>query len=162
VIVGVAGSINYPITIGPWPQTGQFGGGVVTVMNMLPKGVDRFGEGTAGCRGVPAIGVTKQPDTQDPRMGITCVRAPQSGQGFLFLAAASPPSGVVAGGVTLYVDPAAFVTIPVSTTALGGVLVHLAHHPVGVPSTVYAQFVFPDTCAPGHWSASNALSIVLQ
>jgi hypothetical protein len=60
------------------------------------------------------------------------------------------------------IDPAAFVTIPVATTALGGVLVHLEHHPVGVPSTVYAQFVFPDACAPGHWSASNALSIAPQ
>lgn len=162
VVVGGAASPNYPFTINPPPPRQGINQSVVTVLNMLPKGVDRFGIATEGCRGAPAIGVNRAPEVADPSFALTCIRAPKNGLGFLLLGSASLPAGAPASGVTLYINPASAAIAPIQANAQGGVFVPLVMHQFAPSQTMFAQFVFVDACAPAGYSASNALSILVR
>jgi hypothetical protein len=68
-------------------------------------------------------------------------------------------------GFDLWLDPSMLSIVPgITADAQGWVVFErsLPAAPALVGYTAAAQFVFPDACAPGGWSASNALRVTVQ
>jgi hypothetical protein len=166
---GTTGSADFPVTPGafdtaPFGPTGLPKGGFVARFDLLPKGVSKFGASTPGCAGPLAAGVTSMPWVGNPTFGMTCLDAPPNGLGFLGIAAGSLATPVFASGAAVWIDPSALVLLPLLANAKGFVEV-VVPLPAGfvVPGMQgFLQFFWPDPCAPGGISASNALEVVVQ
>lgn len=165
-ICGVVGSPDYPVTPGAfdtfWPP--GFGKGVVTRLDLLPKGVQKFGSSTHGCNGPLAIGVDSMPYIGNGSFGVRCVGAQPNAWGWLLISSQALPSGLSAAGITLFVDPSASAVVPVYADADGEVRIRQALTAQGPPIgfRIYAQFIFRDGCEPPSLAASNALEIEIQ
>lgn len=165
-ICGVVGSPDYPVTPGAfdtfWPP--DLGKGVVTRLDLLPKGVTKFGSSTPGCNGPLAIGVDSMPYVGNTSFGLRCVGAPPHAWGWLLISSLPLPSGLSAAGIKLFVDPSTSAVVPVFADADGEVRIRQALTPQGPPIGLraYAQFIFRDGCGPSGVAASNALEIEVQ
>ncbi|MBK6939241.1 MAG: hypothetical protein IPH13_03415 [Planctomycetes bacterium] len=164
VTFGAGAGPDYPITPGAFDSVQNQSGNkaAVTRIDMLPTGVTRIGASTPGCLGPLAVGVILNPKAGTKTFEVTCTRGPKFGSGHLIVSSSKLAIPILASGATLYVDPAAATLVPVSTDDLGFArrALPLRHSLQG--SKGYVQFVFPDPCAPGGWSASPALEIIVQ
>jgi hypothetical protein len=168
VIAATTESLDFPTTPGAF-QTSFAGGGVdatLTVLDMLPTGVSRYGSSMPGCTGPLEIGVTAMPEVGKP-FGLTCTNAPAaSTQGVLFLGAAALNRPIPAKGAALWVNPSPlFLLLPAASNSLGATWLQgaIPSTPSLVGATIYAQFLWPNPCGPpGLLSGSNALSITIQ
>jgi hypothetical protein len=166
-ITGTTLSSNYPTTPGAFDTILDGAFTVpVTRVSMLPIGATRFGGSTPGCGGPLAIGVTSIPQVGNGGFAVTCGGAPPNGLGILGLSDAGLSSPVFIAGASIWIDPLSsrLFGALVWSDALGGAQVSV---PIpGIPSlagaAAYAQFAWPDACASGGISASNALEIVVQ
>jgi hypothetical protein len=166
VVGGLTASADYPVSPGAWHDTlsGPTDVGL-TKLTMLPAGVERYGDATAGSLGLPAAGVTAMPGLGSDEFGVTCTQAPPTHPGLLVLGLASLDRPLPAEGVELWVDPTPLLAfLPVQSDEQG-----FCERPLRVPSnpsaaglTAYGQFVWKDTAGPSGWSASNALAITIQ
>lgn len=159
-----ANEIDYPITPGAFDSTQNANGNKsgVTRIDMLPTGVSRIGTSSAGCAGPLAAGVISSPKAAGKSFEVTCTHGPPNSYGFLIVSAMKLAPPIVASGATLFVDPAVSQLALVTTDDLGFVrqAIPLRHSLLGAKG--YVQFVFPDACASGGWSASTALEVVVQ
>ncbi|MFG0316181.1 MAG: hypothetical protein ACF8XB_02825 [Planctomycetota bacterium JB042] len=162
--VGVTQSLDFPTTPGAFDAAAPKGKIFVTRFDMLPTGVTRRGDSTAGGQGKVAAGVTAIPSLDNPEFGLSCVGGPKSALGFLGLSAGALPAPVLACDAQVWLDPASLVLFPIASDATGSVWA-----PTSIPSSAvsaglaaHVQFFWPDAFAPGGWSSSYALEIVVQ
>ncbi|MCI0587211.1 MAG: hypothetical protein L0323_10265 [Planctomycetes bacterium] len=169
-IAGSTSSADYPTTPGAWDTThdnpGFAGDAFVTRLDMLPAGASAYGASTPGCAGPLAIGVTSWPQVGNAAFAVTCASGPSNGFGFLGFSSAGLAAPLVFGGLAAWIDPFApfFLEIVVPSNAVGAATVPLPIPPDAALAglQLFVQFAWPDACAPGGFSASNALAIVVQ
>ena len=165
LITGDTDSADFPVTPGSADPTHNGSNDTYVMrLTMLPTGVARFGASTAGCLGALPIGVTAMPQPGH-RFGFTCSAAPPNARGFLLLARNGLPSPVGVEGFDLWLDPATLGVVPgITSDARGWVVFErtIPATPALVGYTAAAQFVFPDECAPGGWSATAGLRLDIQ
>ena len=163
-------SALYPVTPGAWNNL-FYGGfeGALTLLDLLPTGVNRFGEATAGCGGKPIAGVTAMPELGSSTFTITCSKAPTNASGVLLVGANGLGTGLPVAGIDLWVDPAppGLLGVPIASDAAGSsdVPLPLVGSPSLVGMSLYGQFVWaevPAPCAPTGLSASSGLQITIQ
>ncbi len=165
--VGEAADAHFPTTPGAFQTTKPsfYPDAFVTRLEMLPSNVSSYGNSTAGCKGPLLAGVTEEPRVGGAAFEITCIGAPQSSAGVLAVARRRLASPVTVLGAAIWIDPTAgLVGVPVTSDALGECTV-----PIPIPAApqlagqrFYLQFAWPDTCAPGGLSASNALATMIE
>lgn len=159
---------DYPVTLGAFATT-PFGGqmdGMVTRMDLLPKGAVAFGSSTPACLGPIAIGVTEMPAAGSTTFALYASGPPPGALAFLGLAQARQVPALPIAGVALWIDPApGLVILPahVPPTPYVEVTVPIPAGTSGLQA--FAQFAFVDTAAcasVGSVSASNALALTVQ
>lgn len=164
-VAGLSRSSDFPTTAGAYDTVNSSEDGFVTRLDMLPVGAEKRGLSTPGCDGPLAIGVAGMPQIGNASFGFTCTRAPAGAAGFLFLGVSCLPNPVFGAGAALYFDVNnPFLQLPVGSDAEG-----VARVPAPLPPNsslvglgACAQFAWPDSCAPGGYSASNALEVTVQ
>ncbi|MCI0585840.1 MAG: hypothetical protein L0323_03250, partial [Planctomycetes bacterium] len=171
-VAGRTLSPNFPTTPGGYDSSanGSYDA-FVARLDLLPAGASAYGASTPGCAGPLAIGVTSMPQVGNASFAIACANAPPNlppnpGLGVIAFSLAALPSPLVFSGVSIWIDlnlPPFFLAL-VGTNPLGAAEVPLPipNDPLlaGVPA--FAQFFWPDSCAPGGFSASNALAVTVQ
>jgi len=165
LIAGTTGSSDLPVTSGALQTTLKGpSDGFVAKLDLLPTGVSKYGQATAGCAGKPVIGSTAMPKTGGT-LSITCGRAPPQASGFLMIGTNKTSSPLMVLGAGLHVDPLQpFVLVPVIAGNDGNVDVAFHLSPsIAPPGTHrYVQFLFRDPCPPIGIAASNALELIVQ
>jgi hypothetical protein len=159
---------DYPVTPGCFAPT-PFGGqadGMVTRMELVPRGAATYGTSTPACDGPIAIGVTQIPVAGATSFGLYASGAPPSAVGVLGLSPAAFGSPIPLGGALVWVDPGVSpIVLPVVVPATPFVERGLSI-PLGATGLqVFGQFVFlnPSNCgAVGGLSASNAIALTVQ
>ena len=158
---------DFPTTPGTFDTT--FGGAIdafVARLDLFPAGASPYGASTAGCAGPLPIGVNSIPQVGNSSFAITCGNGPASAFGFFGVSGAGLAAPLVFNGLAVWIDPFAplFFEIVVPSDAVGAALV-----PIPVPANpalagaqLFFQFAWFDACAPGGFSASNALAVVVQ
>ncbi len=136
----------------------------VTRLDMLPAGASRFGASTGGCLGPLAIGVDSIPQAGNAGFAATCAAAPPGGSGWLVISGGALGSPVSVSGASRWVDLGGFILLPALAAPSGFALAPLPLPPLpGLAGfQVYLQFFWIDACAPGGFSASNALALTVQ
>lgn len=166
-IVGDTKSLDFPVTPGAFDPT-QNGStdAFIVRMSLLPQGVVKFGASTPGCRGPLAAGVLSMPVVGSTRFGLTCTAAPsRSTSGFLVLSSTALSAPVMAAGAGLWLDPSQLRIYPgIVADELGWSVIPatLPNDPSLVGVSLAAQFLWPDSCAAGGISASNALVVTIE
>lgn len=166
VLTGLTYSADFPVTPGaidtsfsPPEDT------VVVKLSLLPAGVTRFGEPTPGCTGPLTASATSWPELGGSAFALTCAGAPPGSTRGILVAGSQPlRSPVQAGGAALWVSPASiFGLVPVEADGFGfsKLPVHIPDQPALLGVQVCVQYVWRDSCAPGAWSASQALRLRL-
>ena len=167
IVVSQTASEDYPTTPGAYSTTPTpISDGVITMLDMLPTGAEKYGASTPGCEGPLAIGVTSMPQVGKP-FGLTCTNAPaSSAQGILVLGLTGLSQSLPAKGAEFWVNPVPLLLLlPAGSNGLGlswlqGAIPN-APGLVGVSFAV--QFFWPNGCGPaGSMSASNALLLTIQ
>ena len=166
-VVSETVSTDFPTTVGAFD--GSFNGirdTVVTLLDMLPTGAEKYGVSTPGCSGALAIGVTAMPQVGKP-FGLTCTNAPASSvQGLLVLGLSALSQPASAKGAQSWVNPTpVLLLLPASSNALGLASLQgsLPNSPGLVGASFAVQFFWPNACgSAGSLCASNALVITVQ
>ncbi|MCI0585842.1 MAG: hypothetical protein L0323_03260 [Planctomycetes bacterium] len=169
-VAGYTASSDFPTTGGAYDTTFDTVPGsidaFVTRLDLMPAGATPFGTSTPGCSGPLAIGVTSIPQVGNASFAITCTNAPASAFGFFGVSSAGLAAPLVFNGLAVWIDPFAplFFEIVVPSDAVGAATV-----PIPIPANpglagfqAFFQFAWFDACAPGGFSASNALAVVVQ
>jgi hypothetical protein len=165
-ICGPIGSPDYPVTPGAfdttWVLEKQKGG--ITRLDLLPRGVTKYGASSSGCYGPLAIGVDSMPYLGNDSFGVRCVGASGHAPGWLLVSPSALTTPQTGMGVSLFVDPATSVIVPVIADEDGEARLRQKLPFAGLPIgfRVFAQFVFRDPCAVAGIAASNALEIEIQ
>ncbi|HKB17283.1 MAG TPA: SBBP repeat-containing protein, partial [Planctomycetota bacterium] len=167
VVAGQTSSYDFPTTAGAYDTTwAGFLDGFVTRLDMMPAGASPYGASTPGCAGPLPIGVTSIPQVGNASFAVTCGNGPANAFGFFGTSSAGLAMPLVFGGLAVWIDPFAplFFEIVVPSDAVGAALV-----PIPVPANpalagaqLFFQFAWFDGCAPGGFSASNALAVTVQ
>jgi hypothetical protein len=132
----------------------------VARFDLLPTGVTRYGNSTPGCQGPMAISAFTQPQA-GKAFTLTSTHGPASAGGWLLLSPGGLAVPLQVGGLSLWVDPAGLVRLPVASDANGYAEFELHDLPAGLAFA--AQFAWPKTCSsPPSWSGTAALSVVVQ
>ncbi|MGH7152243.1 MAG: hypothetical protein ACREIU_16170 [Planctomycetota bacterium] len=135
-------------------------------LHLLLAGVTPYGSSTPGCSGPLPAGVTSSPQVGNAGFAVTCANGPASAFGFFGLSSGGLTTPLLFGGLSVWIDPFAglFFEVVVPSDAAGAATV-----PLPIPAIpglagfqAFVQFAWPDACAPGGFSASNALAIVVQ
>lgn len=160
-------SIDWPVTSGAFDQTfGAGAPGIVARLDLLPIGVSRYGTATAGCSGVPTIGVESQPSLADGGFTLYATALPPFAHGALAAFSLAPAHGdLKLGGATLWIDVGGIVALaPMTGDAFGfGELpIHLADDPALLGLSAWAQVLFKDPCLGGGWQATTGLGLKIQ
>ena len=135
----------------------------VARLDMLPRGVTKFGTSSKACLGGIFMGVNRMPRLSDPGFTVTCTGAPPNSTGLLFVSFNRLTKRRPFHNVTLFVP--GDVMIPTASSSRGYAEVTLPLHPRMLRNTLYAQFVWNNTKSCGEaelLSSSNALEIVAQ
>ncbi|MEZ5964135.1 MAG: hypothetical protein R3F56_09845 [Planctomycetota bacterium] len=166
IVVGLTDSVAFP-TANPFQATlaGYFDV-FVTRLDLLPRGASTFGASTPGCAGLLPTLATGSPQVGNGAFAVGCARAPAAVSGVFGLSSAALPAPIVVLGAELWIDPAA----PVFATAIvGSAADGTARVPLPIPpdpglagAQVCVQWFWPDACAIGRTSATNALRVVVQ
>ena len=152
--IRVTGVSVFYEAVGPPYGTGS-GAGLVT-----------YGASTLGCEGSMVIGGSSNPTLGNSAFAITCDHTPRSALGGLLLSGASLTTPINLSGVDVWID---------LTSPLLSVFTVLSDQQgtvrfgLPIPATpslmglkLYSQLAWPDICAPGGISASNALEITVH
>ena len=167
VAVGRTLAADFPTTPdAPQASTGGGYDGFVSVLDMLPFGVERFGTSTPACQGPIWIGVTEQPQAGGASFGLTSSGSPPSAVGLLALGTQSLPGGLPVLGVLALLDPASVTALLVVASDQHG----WCEKPLPLPASsqgksAFAQFLWLNTPACGGlgtFSASSALELTVQ
>ena len=140
--------------------------GVITVIDLLPTGVRRYGGSTPACLGPIEAGAVPMPKAGATGFRLWCSAAPPLSSGFLLVSTLPAQPTGTSHGVFLWVDPGALVSVvPVFTTRDG--YAEIAYPLTGLAPGAkrYVQFVFFNTAScPGSSAlcASDALGITVQ
>jgi hypothetical protein len=167
-LVGTTQSQGYPTTPGAFDLTyggcsGCWGDTVVTRIDPLPMGVQRYGSPTPLCGRPMHVYTTGQPVAGDAGFHLVCAGAPSGAVGALALSGAAMPGGLPLLGVISWIDPAILFQVkPViaSQRGTGKVAVPIPATAGGIQA--FAQFVWIGTAACGGVSvlgSSDALSL---
>lgn len=172
VVTGTTESRDFPTTVNAYAASHRGGqtDGFVVALDMLPAGVRRVGDSSAGCAGPLGISVTTMPRIGASSFAITGSGAPPSGAGQVFLASSVLASPLRVSGIDLHVDPATVFAAPTVTATLRGAVslpLSIPALPALVGLRFYAQFMFagptsPPPCPPLGLSATSALEVVVQ
>ena len=163
VVVSDGISQDYPVTEGAFQPVSNGYDGVVTRLTLLPSGVERFGSSTAGCLGPLVLSVTSVPALFSTDFAVTCTNAPPlSTSGWMAISLGRLTTALELSGASAWIDPRTLVRLmPLRANLLGYAELDLALlQDPGVP--IHMQAFWQDPCAPLGWSASNALSVVIQ
>ncbi|HET6202991.1 MAG TPA: hypothetical protein VFI25_09350 [Planctomycetota bacterium] len=160
-------SWSFPTTPGAYDTTSNGNGdGWVCRLDLLPAGVSKYGTSTPGCAGPLPMGVSSLPQVGNASFAVTCQNAPSSGIGFFGLSLLPQVPAIPLAGFLIWISPFSplFLEIPVGSNALGA-----AEVPIPIPNDpslagfgVFIEFLWADSCAPGGFSNSNALAILVQ
>jgi hypothetical protein len=166
VIAGSTVSPDFPTTPGAFdtnPSAVQ-GKAFLLKMDLLPTGVESYGESTAGCHGKLAAGVISMPKIGNSAFALTCTNTPPSSMGWLLVGGTALDPPLAAAGAQLFIDPAGYLALAPATSDPAGFVELPVLLSAAVPPGVqaYLQYFFPDPCAPGGVSASNALHVTVQ
>lgn len=153
-----------PDAIDPSMAAQDVADGFVTVFDLTPSGVVRYGSPIGVCNGECRVGLRALPTAGESDFGLACVGAPRSTPGALVVGL-GPSDLPLASGGTLLVDPVGALVLPTSSDPIGraGVDLPLTTVPAGV--TVHFQFVWLDLGACGDLGAtysSDALAVTTQ
>jgi len=165
-VVSETKSLDFPTTSDGF-QT-RFAGlvdGTVSVLSMLPTGVEKLGSSTPGCAGPLPIGVTAMPALGASDFALTCAQAAPFASGWLLLGVSALDLPLSVHGVSVWIDPSRrLVALPLQADAAGAAQypLRLPQAPFLVGTTVFAQFLWRDACAAGGLAASQALAITFQ
>ncbi len=139
----------------------------VTGFSAVPTpGVMFYGVATAGCVGLPSVGVTGSPTLGNSSFAITEINALPATAGRLILGVKNAIPPVMLGVLSFNVDPFDPLTLwlPVATDGRGATTA-----PLPIPNdqrlvglTLYAQFLWADRCAVMLAAGSNAVSFTIQ
>lgn len=131
-----------------------------------PTGTVVFGNSTPGCAGPLTIGAATTPSLGNACFAVTCRATPPGSPGFLALSGAPLVQPFVLFGMELWIDPGYPVFVALGTvsesTGLASVPLPLPPDPGLTGAQLYAQFLWPDSCAPGSLAASQALAVTIQ
>ncbi len=139
---------------------------VSVFFSTMPTGVVAFGTSTLGCDGPLSIGADSEPTIGNSSFAITCRHAPGNAFGALVLSGDSLSSPTFFHGVEVWVDlTSPLLAAPlILSDGLGA-----ARFPLPVPASpsligfrLFAQYAWPDACARGGVSASDALSMFVH
>jgi hypothetical protein len=166
-IAGNTYSPNIPATPGAYDTIFNVDADAfVARLDLFPTGAVPYGASTAGCAGPLPIGVTSIPQVGNASFAITCGNGPANAFGFFGVSSAGLAAPLVFGGLAVWIDPFAplFFEIVVPSDAVGAATV-----PIPIPANpglagfqAFFQFAWFDGCAPGGFSASNALAVTVQ
>ncbi|MCI0585843.1 MAG: hypothetical protein L0323_03265 [Planctomycetes bacterium] len=172
-VAGTTLSSDFPTTSGAFdtsfntpPGFAPLDDGFILSLDLLPTGASAYGASTPGCAGPLAIGVTSIPQVGNASFAITCTNAPANAFGFFGVSSAGLTTPLVFNGLAVWIDPFAplFFEIVVPSDPVGAATV-----PIPIPANpalagvqLFFQFAWFDACAPGGFSASNALAVVVQ
>jgi hypothetical protein len=158
---------GFPVTEGAFDTTEPvIFDATVSLLTLLPTGASRFGASTPGAAGPLAIGVTDMPSIGTADFALTCTSAPASStEGLLVLGFGGLSSPLVGKGVDVWVDSSPALFLFRATSNEDGYAVvpkPLPDDPrlIGIGTTW--QFVWAPHVAGEPWSASNALTVVIQ
>ena len=166
-VIGQANYGGFPVTPGAF-DTSHNGGwdGFVARLDLLPTGATAYGTSTAGCAGALPIGVTSIPQVGNAAFAITCGHAPATAAGFFGVSSGGLATPILLGSLAVWIDPLAPVffeiIVPSNTIGASTVPIPIPAVPALAGAQAFFQFAWPDVCAPGGISASNALEIVVQ
>ena len=167
VVAGDTSSASFATTPGAFDRS--YGGNrdaFITSLRFVPLGTQRYGAGSAGCRGKPVIHALDDASGRSASFGLACSRAPVDANGVLLLTAARLPAGLpVPGlGIELWVDVGTHTaTTPVTANAAGEHVVTLPLAAAWKGAHFAAQYVWADpSCAGSPLSASDALEVTVQ
>ena len=129
-------------------------------------GLRTYGAATLGCEGSMVIGGSSNPTLGNSAFAITCDHTPRSALGGLLLSGASLTTPMHLSGVDVWIDltsPRLSVFTVLSdqqgTVRFG---LPIPANPSLMGLKLYTQLAWPDLCAPGGISASNALEITVH
>ena len=136
------------------------------VVHLLLPGLVPYGTSTPGCAGPLPIGASSIPQVGNAGFAVTCANAPPSSSGFFGLSLGGLSTPLVLGALAVWINPFSplFFEVVVPSDAAGNALVPLPipPNPILAGVQVFTQFAWFDSCAPGGFSASNALAITVQ
>ena len=161
VVSGVTAADNFPTTPGA-AFTNHSGGhdGFVACLDLLPIGVERYGNSLPACAGPIVIDVTELPTSSSSNFAITSRRAPPRGAGLLLLGVGRQTAGPI------LVDlQQTHVALPIRADAFGYVEVTVPTTNVMPGAVLYAQTVWGPTAGcpfPTPFASSSGLSITVQ
>jgi CubicO group peptidase (beta-lactamase class C family) len=130
------------------------------------RGVECFGAGAGGCRGLPRAAADAAPRADEAAFALRCTNAPPSAPGLLLAAptSASPPVDLF--GVPFHVDPfAGLVYVDATTDALGSTSLPLPLVGVPIGTSFVVQYLFLETevcAATNGFVASPGLAITVR
>ncbi|MCI0586737.1 MAG: hypothetical protein L0323_07855 [Planctomycetes bacterium] len=157
---------NFPTTPGAYDTVyTPYGEAFVTRHDLLPTGASRYGASTPGCGGTVVISVNSLPQVGNLAFEITCVGGPANATGSLGFSSAGLGTPLLLGGFSLWIDPSAPMFFgasassgPAGETALS---IPIPPDPTLAAAQVFAQFAWPDPCAPGGIAGSSGLAVVV-
>lgn len=152
----VTTSSDYPITPGAFDQDGFT---VITRLDLLPKGVTKYGAATPGCDGPSYATVNSWPKAGNKGFGVQCAASPKNAKGYALISAHALAAPISALGIALWVDPATALVVAVESDDGGVAQLIMPVRPQFAGTKVYVQFVWPDACGAAGFAASNALEV---
>ncbi len=142
-------------------------GGVTYTPNPLvlnaPLLPSPHGASTPGCLGPLELAPTSAASAGNLAFGVACTRTPANAPALWAASLGTVPTPVLVEGVDVWIDFNGLVVANATTSALGSLRFTLplpATAPIGFPFAMQAAVV--DPCGPFGFTASNALSIVVQ
>ncbi len=168
VFAGQTVSTDFPTT--PDATQGSAGGNsdaVVTVFDLLPEGVTRYGSASSSCLGPVRIGVLKVPEAGVPGFGFWSSQAPPGAHGFLVVSSEPNFAGTPLLGAVVH---AALDDLPLSSRKVrsdraGWIQTRMKLPATSAGQTIYAQYVWfgtPKCGTFGDLSASSGLAVTVQ